>query len=243
MAHFDLEEQEQIDGIKTWWKMYGNLVTWIVTALAVAVVGWQAWQWYQRSQAIEAAAIFSVLEDAIAAKDNQRIKATAGELTEKYAGTPYAALGAMAAAKASFEAGDLKTARLQLDWVADHAKKELRDVARLRLAAVLIDDKAYDEALKQLEAAHAPAFESRFAEMKGEVLLAQGKKEEARQAFKLALERFDDKQKTEKAEKSGKAGKDKPENAEESRQSQQEAARAPYRQMLQQKIDALGEKA
>lgn len=233
MAHYDLEEQEQLDAIKTWWKMYGNLVTGVVAAIAIAVVGWQGWNWYQNRQAAQASAIFTALEEAISAKDNGRIKAISGELTEKFSGTSYAALGAMAAAKASFDAGDLKTAKLQLSWVAENAKGELRDMTRLRLAAVLLDDKAYDAALKQLESPHDATFDVRFNELKGEVLVAQGKKDAARDAFKAALTRFDEKA---KAEKPAGAGKD-------SLPNEADLMRGPYRELLQQKIDALGEKA
>ena len=74
----------------------------------------------------------------------------------------------MLAAKQSFDAGDLKTARTQLAWVAENAKGELRDVARLRLAGIALDEKAYDDALKQLDAASQPAFEARFQELKGD---------------------------------------------------------------------------
>jgi len=186
MAHYDLEEQEQIDSIKTWWKMYGNLVTGVVTAACLAVTGWQGWNWYQRNQAAQASVVYSVLEQAVAARDAQKIKAAAGELAEKFGGTSYAALGALLAGKQSFEAGDLKTARTQLAWAASNARDELRDVARLRLVAVLLDEKSYDEAIKQLEASPAPAFEARFLELKGDVLLAQGKKPEARTAYLAA---------------------------------------------------------
>ena len=50
MAHSDLEEQEQIDTLKAWWKMYGNLVTSLVTAVCLGVVAWQGWNWYQRGR-------------------------------------------------------------------------------------------------------------------------------------------------------------------------------------------------
>lgn len=215
MAHYDLEEQEQIDSIKTWWKMYGNLVTAIVTALALGAAGWQGWNWYQRSQAAQASAVYGVLEQAVAAQDAQRVKAAAGELAEKFGGTAYAPLGALMAAKVSFDAGDLKTARAQLTWAADKGKNEVRDLARLRLAAVLLDDKAYDDALKQLDAEHAPAFKSRFAELKGDVLAAQGKKAEARTAYQAALAAMD---------------------------GDKDALRrdSPLRELLQQKLDSLG---
>jgi len=189
MAHYDLEEQEQIDSIKTWWKMYGNLVSGVILAGSLAVIGWQGWNWYQRSQAAQASAIYGVLEQAVAARDAQRVKAAAGELAEKFGGTSYAALGALVAARQSFEAGDLKTAKAQLSWAADKGKDEIKDLARLRLAAVLLDEKAYDEALKQLESAHAAAFAARFLELKGDVLAAQGKKPEARTAYKAALDK------------------------------------------------------
>jgi predicted negative regulator of RcsB-dependent stress response len=189
MAHYDLEEQEQIDSIKTWWKMYGNLVSGVILAGSLAVISWQGWNWYQRTQAAQASAIYGVLEQAVAARDAQRVKAAAGELAEKFGGTSYAALGALVAARQSFEAGDLKTAKAQLSWAADKGKDEIKDLARLRLAAVLLDEKAYDEALKQLESAHAAAFAARFLELKGDVLAAQGKKPEARTAYKGALDK------------------------------------------------------
>lgn len=218
MAHYDLEEQEQLDSIKTWWKMYGNLVTGVITAAALGVVAWQGWNWYQRGQAAQASAIYGVLEQAAAVKDSQRVKTAAGELAEKFGGTTYAPLGALVAAKISFDAGDLKTAKAQLTWAADNGKDELKDVARLRLAAILLDEKAYDEALKQLDSAHAPAFDARFAELKGDVLTAQGKKAEAKAAYQGAIAKLEDKA---DATVLGKKG-------------------GPYREVLQQKLDSLG---
>lgn len=212
MAHLDLEEQEQIDSLKTWWKMYGNLFTSVVVAASIGAIGWQGWNWYQRSQSAQASAIYGVLEQAVATQDTAKVKAAAGELAEKFGRTSYAGLGALLAAKQSFEAGDLKTARAQLSWAADNGKDEVRDLARLRLVAVLLDEKEYDAALKQLEATHAPVFASRFLESKGDVLTAQGKKAEARAAYQAALDKG-------------------------------EAKAGPARELLQQKLDSLGEAA
>lgn len=212
MAHYDLEEQEQIATLKTWWKMYGNLVSGVITVFCLVVIGWQGWNWYQRSQSGQASAIYNVLEQAVAVGDAQKVKGAAGELAEKFGRTTYASLGALLAAKQSFDAGDLKTAKAQLGWAAEHGKDEIKDLARLRLAAVQLDEKAYDEALKQLEASHAATFDARFLELKGDVLTAQGKKPEARAAYKAALD---------KAENKPGAGQ----------------------QLLQQKLDSLGEAA
>ena len=189
MAHYDLEEQEQIDTLKTWWKMYGNLVSGVITVACVGIIGYQGWNWYQRSQSGQASGIYAVLEQAAVVGDGQKVKAAAGELAEKFGGTAYASLGALVAAKQSFAAGDLKTAKAQLTWVVDHGKDEIKDLARLRLVAVQLDEAAYDEALKQLEAGHAAAFDARFLEVKGDVLAAQGKKSEARAAYQSALDK------------------------------------------------------
>jgi predicted negative regulator of RcsB-dependent stress response len=225
MATYDLEEQEQLDEIKVWWKQYGNLVVGLLTAVSIGVIAWQGWNWYQRNQAAQASMVYGVLQKAVAEKDSQRIKAAGGELLEKFSGTTYAPLGALITAKAMFDAGDAKTAKAQLSWVVEHGKDELRDLARVRLAAVLLDEKAYDEALKQLDGSFSAGFASRVAETRGDVLDAQGKKPEARTAYQLALTRLDEGDKTGKGRNS----------------LQDKQANAPYREMLQQKLDSLGE--
>ena len=193
MAVYDLEEQEQIDELKTWWKQYGNLVTSVVTIVAVVAVAWQGYTWWRRDQAAQAGEIYAGLERAAAANDVKRARDAAGELIDKFSGTSYAGLAALLSAKLQFESGDLKNAKLQLAWAAEHGQDvELRDLARLRLAAVLLDDKAYDEALAQLAAAPVEPLVARYAEVKGDVLAAQGKVAEAKAAYAAALAKLDE---------------------------------------------------
>ncbi len=225
MATYDLEEQEQLDEIKTWWKQHGNLVVTLVTAASICAIAWQGWNWYQRSQTAQASMVYGVVQKAALEKNSQQLKAATGELVDKFGGTTYASLAALTAAKALFDAGDVKTAKVQLNWVAENGKNELRDLARLRLAAVLLDEKAYDEALKQLNGSFAEGFGVRFSESRGDVLNAQGKKAEARSAYQSALNKLDE------TDKSGK-GKNS---------LQDKQANGPYREMLQQKLDSLGE--
>jgi predicted negative regulator of RcsB-dependent stress response len=192
MATYDLEEQEQLEELKTWWKMHGNLVTGILVAVALAAAGWQGWNWWQRQQAAQASSVYSALQTAMAQKDGKRVRTLAGELIDKYSSTSYAGLGALLAAKMQVDAGDTMNARVQLAWAAENAKDPgLRDLARLRLAVVMLDEKAYDDAIKQLAAEPAEAFVPRFAELRGDILAAQGKSAEARDAYDLALSRFD----------------------------------------------------
>ena len=193
MAHYDLEEQEQLDALKTWWKMYGNLVTTVVTVVSVLVIVWQGWQWYQRTQAAEASAVYAVLEQALAVQDIQRVKGATGELTEKYARTTYASLAALQSARVAFDAGDLKTAKLQLQWAVEHGKNEIKDIARLRLSAVLLDEKSFEDALKALGEPESEAFAARFSALKGDVLLAQGKASEALAAYQQAQSKMQEK--------------------------------------------------
>ena len=223
MATYDLEEQEQLAEIKVWWKQYGNLLINVVTAAALIAIAWQGWNWYQRNQSAQASMIYSVLQKAVADKDTQRIKAASGELVEKFSGSSYASLGALMTAKALIDGGDAKTAKLQLQWVVDHGRDELRELARLRLAAVLLDEKAYDEALKQLDGKVDAGFAARFADNRGDVLAAQGKSAEAQAAYQAALAKLDDESRAKNAE-----------------QGWQGQSGAVYRELLQQKLDAVG---
>ena len=217
MAAYDLEEQEQLAEIKAWWKQYGNRLVNVALVAAVIVLGWQGWNWRQRTQTGEASALYSALQKAVQDGDTQRIKAASGELLEKFDGTPYAAMGALTSARAMIESGDAQTARAQLLWAAEHAKDELRDLARLRAATALLDEKAYDQAFALLDGAASLAFEPRFQDVRGDILVAQGKKAEAKAAYRTALTRLDELEK--KGE--GRAG-------------------AIFRELIGQKIDALG---
>ena len=186
----DLEEQEQVAELKAWWRQHGNRIAAIVLAVAVAFAAWQGWRWYQAGQAAQAAALYDTLARAAQAGDAKALREAAGVLAEGYGGTLYASMGALSAARFLFDKGDLKGARAQLQWVLERSSAgELRDIARLRLAAVLLDEKRHDEALKVLQAPHAAAFEAQYAVLRGDILLAKGRDAEARAAYRQALEK------------------------------------------------------
>jgi|SRR5882672_1321508 len=187
---YDLEEQEQIAELKSWWREYGNLVTIGITACALSFAGFQGWRYYQHGQAIGAVTLYEQLDQAERAGDRKKVRDIAAQITGKYGSTAYGAFAALSAARASFETGDLAGAKSQLQWVIDSAKEdELRDIARLRLAGVLLDEKNYADALKLVDAKSVESMAGLYADLKGDILLLQGKKAEARSAYQLALDK------------------------------------------------------
>jgi predicted negative regulator of RcsB-dependent stress response len=186
----DLEEQEQVAELKAWWRQHGNLIVSVILAAALAFAGWQGWRWYGASQAAQAAAVFDALAKAAQAGDAKALRDSAGTLIESYPRTLYASMGALVAARFHFDRNDFKSAKAQLEWVVERAPSEdFRDIARLRLAAVLLDEKAYDEALKVLDAGHSAAYDSQYAALRGDVLVAKNQPADARAAYQLALDK------------------------------------------------------
>ena len=146
---FDLEEQEQLAELKAWWKLHGTLVMSLVLAAAIGFAGWEGWTWYRRDQGAHASALYDTLGRAVQAGDAKTLRDSAGALIENYPRTLYASMGALVSARFHFDRNDLKSAKAQLQWVAERSPSdEFRDLARLRLGALLIDEKGYDEALK-----------------------------------------------------------------------------------------------
>jgi predicted negative regulator of RcsB-dependent stress response len=188
----DLEEQEQVAELKAWWRQYGTPLVAAVVAVAVALAAWQAWRWYQSSQATRAGALYDTLGRAAQSGDAKALRDASGALIEGYPRTLYATMGALTAARFHFERGDLKDAKLQLQWAIEHSPADdFRDLARLRLAAVLLEEKAYDEALRELAQTHAAAYDAQYAALKGDILVAKNDPAQARAAYKLALEKAD----------------------------------------------------
>jgi predicted negative regulator of RcsB-dependent stress response len=187
MAAFDLEEQEQLEALKAWWKRWGNIVTFGLSAVLIAVAGWQYWQHHNTKQATEAAGIYDNMSQAVEAGDMKAVKEQGALLIDKYGSTPYATRAALFLAALNVQSKDAKSAKAQLEWVIEHTKEAaVKDVARLRLAGLLLDEKQYDATLKQLGSAHSDAFAPRFDDLKGDVYLAQGKTSEARAAYSAA---------------------------------------------------------
>jgi len=188
---YDLEEQKQLDNFKAFWDRFGNLISWVLILALGGYAAYNFWNTHQRNQAVEASGMYDQLVTTSQAGDNAKTQRYASDIESKYGSTAYAQMAGLVAAKSAFDANDLKTARAQLQWVVDHGNEQYQSVARLRLAGVLLDDKAYDEALKTLSADILPQFAADVSDRKGDILAAQNKLPEARAAYQAALEKLD----------------------------------------------------
>ena len=187
-SHLDLEEQEQLDQLKAFWKRWGNLLTWVLTAALAAFAAWQGWNWYQREQAAKAAAMYEEFDRALTAQDADKAAAAAGDLKTRYAGTGYAAQAGLQVAKLQLDKGKADEAKQSLAWVAEQGSEAAyRDLARLRLAGLQLDAKAFDEATKTLDAIKSPEFAALVADRRGDALLLQDKRDAAKAEYQKAL--------------------------------------------------------
>jgi predicted negative regulator of RcsB-dependent stress response len=184
------DEQESIESLKAWWAQWGNATTWIVLVALVAAAGWNGWHFWQRHQAAEAAVLYDQVQQVSAGGgDKATVTRIATDMEDKFGGTAYAQLTALTAAKALYMAGDVAGAKAQLQWAVDHAQDdEFKQIAKLRLASLLLEEKAYDAGLALLAQPQSDAFKGVVADGRGDLLAAQGKRDEARAAYRLALD-------------------------------------------------------
>ena len=188
---YDLEEQEQLDEFKAWWKKNGSIAINLVLAGLVAYAAWQGYHYYQNKKAVEASELYQALVVTDINKTAE-IKTQSAKLMDSFSGTPYAGRAAIFAAKANFSANDDKSAKSQLEWAVKNAKENaVKAIAGLQLASILFEEKNYDEAQKVLSNISDKGYEGLKANMQGDVFLAQGKQLEAKKAYENALESLD----------------------------------------------------
>lgn len=189
---YDHAEQEQLASLKSWWSQYGNLITWVVIIALAAYAGWSGWNYYQRNQAAEAAHLYEELQQASQAQDKEKVLRVASDVQERYTRTAYAQMSALVAAKMAFDSSDYQAAKTQLQWVIDHGRDDAyKAVAKVRLAGILLDEKAYEEGLKVLSGDFPAQFTAVVEDRKGDILVAQNKLDEARAAYQSAIDKTD----------------------------------------------------
>lgn len=196
MAAYDMEEQERIDALKDWWAKWGIWIYAAIGAFLVGVLAVQGWRYYQRSQGEQAELLFKSVQktaqEGAAAKETKKLSDAASAIAEKFPNTFYASEAQLMAAKAAFDANDFATAKKHLQWVADKGAAVHSNVARIRLASVLLEEKQFEPALKMLDQIKDEAFTSMAADLRGDVLVSLGRRDEARAAYQVAVEKASD---------------------------------------------------
>lgn len=183
----DLDEQEQLDQIKHFWNTWGNLISWVLIAVLGSYAAWNGYQYWERSQAAKAAALYDEVERAVSSGDLARVERSLADMKDKFGRTQFAQQSALLAAKTLQAQGKSEAAREALTWVVTGAKDPAyRDIARLRLVALQLEAKAYDDALKQLGSEFTPEMSGLAADLRGDVLQAKGQSADAVSAYQLA---------------------------------------------------------
>ncbi|AEG92987.1 YfgM family protein [Ramlibacter tataouinensis] len=187
--HLDLEEQEQLDQLKHFWNAYGNLITWLLIAVFGSIAAWNGWQYWQRQQGLRASALYEEVERAAQAGDLARLQRGFDDVKDKFGGTLYAAQAGLLAAETFFDKGNADASKAALGWVAaESGNAGYQAVARLRLAGLLTEAKAYDQALQQLAGEFPNEFAPLAADRRGDIYNLQGKKAEARAEYARAYQ-------------------------------------------------------
>ena len=191
--HLDLEEQEQLDELKHFWKQYGDLITWVLIAVVGVFAAWTGYQYWQRSQAAQASVMYDEIDRAVKSGEASRIDRSLADMKERFGATLYAQQAALLAAKAYQDKGNVDAARASLTWVAEKATDAgYKATAKLRLAGILLDKKLYPEALQQVSGDFPKDFAGLAADRRGDILMAQGKKTEAMAEYEKAWKNLDE---------------------------------------------------
>src|SRR5207253_1687478 len=133
---------------------------------------------------LQASALFDEVDRASAQGETARVERAFADIKDKFPRTAFAHQAGLLAAKVMADKGNAEGAKAALAWVADNASDEgYQAVARLRLAALLVEAKAYDDALKQLAASFPPEFEGLVADRRGDVFSLQGRKPDAKSEY------------------------------------------------------------
>ncbi len=191
-SHLDLEEQEQLDELKHFWKRWGDLITWVLIVVLASYAAWMGWQSYQGKQAAQAAALYDTVERAALGGDLALLDRSVKDIEEKFTSTTYAQQAALLAARVYNDKDRKADAKQQLTWVIEQSSDEgYQALARLRLAALLVEDKAYDEARKQLSVKTAEAFAPLMADRLGDLAMLQSQPADAVEHYKNAWKGFE----------------------------------------------------
>ena len=181
-------DEEKGEEIKQWWKDNGRSVILGCVLGGAVLFGGRYWLNYQNQQSLNSSQTYQELMGALA-QDNKSLAETVSQkLTGEFSGTAYATFSEFEMAAAAVKNNDFESANKNLTWIMDNAKLSgHKELARLRLVQVLTNEAKYDQALSLISQSESTAYLSLLTELKGDVLVAQGKVSDARTAYEQAI--------------------------------------------------------
>jgi len=185
-------EEEQIEAIKKWWKENGlSVIGGIVIGLGL-IAGWRWWQVYSDQQAQVASHIYNQILFSLEKEEIPEAHQAASQLLSEYSGSPYAVLAALNMAHHDLEKGDIDSSHARLQWVIENSDiVELAHVARLRKARLFLSQEKVAETKKLIEGIDETTFRGAYAEIRGDIAIAEGRIDDARNAYTEAVGHLD----------------------------------------------------
>jgi len=182
---------DQVARLKTWWKQYGkSLLAGVIIGLLL-LAGLNYWKQMRNQRAESAALLYENLLSEVQQGKADVVLSGATKLMQDYSGTPYAGKAALLAARSRFDAGDLAGTRQHLDWAIKHAEEPaVQHSARVRLGRLMLEQGETDAALSLINIKDRGGFDSEYEELRGDLLLAKGDRDGARQAYRRALDKL-----------------------------------------------------
>ena len=187
-----LEEQQELDNFKYFWKSTGRWLFALLIAAALGYLGYTMYKSHKASKSQEAAEVLAKIVDKMQAKASQaEVNADLTNLQQNYSDSIAAAQATLMAAATEFDARRYDVAEGHLNWVLQNQKAPLiQALAAQRLGIVLLQQKKYDAAIAALSTKVEADFEPLLLEAKGDVYAAQNKTKEATQSYQQALEKL-----------------------------------------------------
>ncbi|MCI7479358.1 MAG: YfgM family protein [[Pasteurella] aerogenes] len=187
---YTIEEEQEINEIKTWWnENYKSIIAIVVLAFA-GVFGWKYWQNHQAGQIQSLSAQYDQLIYGVEKGDAKN--AQLEQFAKDNSKTAYAVLALFERAKSAVENNDFSAAESALKQAMSESSDEvLTSVAALRLAAVQFQLQSFDAALETLKSVKDSSWDSRKNLLTGDILAAKGDKAGAKASFEAALANAD----------------------------------------------------
>lgn len=185
---YSIQEQEEIEGFKHFWRNGGSLVCGFVVLALLGYGGWKFYQNQQAKNAAQASTALSKFTEEFMSKKTEEAQKQLTVLQTQHKNNNAAAMASLSMAGLHFEEKKYPEAQKELEWVLANTKDAtLNALAIQRLANLFLQQEKYDLALSTIAKPVNSVYEPMSLDIKGDILFAQGKIKEAAQSYEQAL--------------------------------------------------------